>query len=200
VPTATPCTAQLRPENPKRASRPPGRVSLMTLKTIAPASTEKRTSGADRTDVRRSCDSSTQLASRIFRPAWVIHLSVIKNNATVTKDDIGKRVISGCGDEVGRVVGFDGGSAQISPGTPTESTRAILYSAGTASRPKPPTDSTTNRSTPSPTTRFDSDRESVGLSVLSASARNSHEVVGLTVPVGDRSPVRPTDFEGVVRS
>jgi len=45
----------------------------------------------------------------------VIHLSVIKNNATVTKDDIGKRVISGCGDEVGRVVGFDGGSAQISP-------------------------------------------------------------------------------------
>jgi len=171
----------------------------MTLKTIAPASTEKRTSGADRTDVRRSCDSSTQLASRIFRPAWVIHLSVIKNNATVTKDDIGKRVISGCGDEVGRVVGFDGGSAQISPNADGVDP-AILYSAGTASRPKPPTDSTTNRSTPSPTTRFDSDRESVGLSVLSASARNSHEVVGLTVPVGDRSPVRPTDFEGVVRS
>ena len=45
----------------------------------------------------------------------MIHPSVTKNHTILTEDDVGKRVLSGCGDEVGRVVGFEGGSAQVSP-------------------------------------------------------------------------------------
>jgi hypothetical protein len=39
----------------------------------------------------------------------------MEEHTTMTEDDVGKRVVTGSGEEVGRVVGFSGGSAHVNP-------------------------------------------------------------------------------------
>jgi hypothetical protein len=39
----------------------------------------------------------------------------MEDQTTMTEDDVGKRVVTGDGEEVGRVVGFGDGSAHVDP-------------------------------------------------------------------------------------
>lgn len=51
----------------------------------------------------------------MLRRAWVACPDAMDETTTMTEADVGKRVVSGSGEDVGRVVGFSGGSAHVDP-------------------------------------------------------------------------------------